>query len=122
MLHDDYLVAKLCPLEVSVPHPLLHDDYLVAKLCPLVFCDLEVSAPHPLLHDDYLVAKLCPTLATPWTVALQAPLCMGFPRQEYWSGLPFPFPGDLPNPGFKPVSCIAGRFFTAEQPWEGFVI
>ena len=40
-------------------------------------------------------------LATPWTVAYQAPLSMGFSRQEYWSGLPFPFPGDLPNPGFE---------------------
>ena len=42
--------------------------------------------------------------ATPWTVAHQAPLSMGFSRQEYWSGLPFPFPGDLPNPGIKPWS------------------
>ena len=41
---------------------------------------------------------------TPWTVARQASLSMGFPRQDYWSGLPFPFPGDLPNPGIKPVS------------------
>ena len=48
-----------------------------------------------------LVAKLCPTLATPWTVARQAPLSMGFFRQEYWSGLPFPFPGDLFNPGIE---------------------
>ena len=39
-----------------------------------------------------LVAKLCPTLATPWTVACQAPLFMGFLRQEYWSGMPFPSP------------------------------
>ena len=45
-----------------------------------------------------LVAKSCPTLATSWTVACQAPLSMGFPRQDYWSGLPFPSPGDLPNP------------------------
>ena len=42
--------------------------------------------------------------ATPWTVAYQAPLSMGFSRQEYWSGLPFPSPGDLPNPGIKPGS------------------
>ena len=41
---------------------------------------------------------------TPWTVACQAPLSMGFPRKEYWSGLPFPSPGDLPDPGIKPVS------------------
>ena len=41
---------------------------------------------------------------TPWTVAGQAPLSMGFSRQEYWSGLPFPSPGDLPNPGIEPWS------------------
>ena len=41
---------------------------------------------------------------TPWTVAYQAPLSMGFPRQEYWSGLPFPSPGDLPDPGIEPRS------------------
>ena len=41
------------------------------------------------------------SFATPWTVAHQAPLSMGFPRQEYWSGLPFPSPGDLPNPGIE---------------------
>ena len=44
---------------------------------------------------------------------------MGFPRQEYWSGLPFPSPGDLPDPGTEPISlALAGRFFTAESPWE----
>ena len=48
-----------------------------------------------------LVAKSCPTLETSWTVAHQAPLSMGFSRQEYWSGLPFPSPGDLPNPGIE---------------------
>ena len=44
---------------------------------------------------------------TLWTVACQAPLSMGFSRQEYWSGLPCPFPGDLPNPGIKPVSLTS---------------
>ena len=44
-----------------------------------------------------LVAQSCRTLATLWTVACQAPLSMGFPQQEYWSGLPFSTPGDLPN-------------------------
>ena len=48
-----------------------------------------------------LVAKLCPTLAIPQTAARQAPLSMGFPRQEYWSGLPFSFPGDLSDPGIE---------------------
>ena len=51
-----------------------------------------------------LVAKSCLTPATPWTVAYQAPLSMGFSRQEYWSGLPFPSLGDLPDPGIKPGS------------------
>ena len=51
-----------------------------------------------------LVTKLCPTLMTPWTIACQAPLSMGFSRQEYWSGLPFPSPGDLPDPGIEPGS------------------
>ena len=52
---------------------------------------------------------------TPWTVACQAPLSMGFPRQKYWRGLPFPPPGDLPDPGTEPRSThIAGRFFTTE--------
>ena len=51
-----------------------------------------------------LVAKSCPTLATPWIVACQTPLSMGFSRQEYWSGLPFPSPGDLPDPGTEPRS------------------
>ena len=50
------------------------------------------------------VTQSCPTLAASWTVAHQAPLSMGFSRQEYWSGLPFPSPGDLPNPGIKPTS------------------
>ena len=48
--------------------------------------------------DCSLVTKSCLTLATPWTVALQGPLSVEFSRQEYWSELPFPSPGDLPNP------------------------
>ena len=51
-----------------------------------------------------LVTKSCLTLATPWTVVCQAPLSLGFSRQEYWSGLPFPSPRDLPNSGIEPRS------------------
>ena len=62
------------------------------------------------------------SFTTPWTVAFQAPLSMGFPRQEYGSGLPFPSPGDLPNPGIEPASLVspelAGSFFTAIITWE----
>ena len=51
-----------------------------------------------------LVTKLCPTLAILWTIACQAPLSMGFLRQEYWNGLPFPFPWDLLDLGIEPRS------------------
>ena len=55
----------------------------------------------------------------------QAPLSMGFPRQEYWTGLPFPTPGDLPDPGIKPASLVspalAGGFFTTIAAWEAIL-
>ena len=55
-----------------------------------------------------------------WTATFQAPMSMGFPRQEYWSGLPFPPPGYLPDPGIEPMSLaspmLAGEFFTTESP------
>ena len=53
-----------------------------------------------------LVAKSCPTLVTSWTAACQAFLTVGFSRQEYWSGLLFPSPGDLYDPGIKPGSPV----------------
>ena len=68
------------------------------------------------------VIKSCPTLATLWTVAHQTPLSMGFPRQEYWSGLPFPSSGDLPNPGTKPASpAFAGGLFTTEPAGKSYI-
>ena len=55
--------------------------------------------------------------AAPLSVAHQTPVSMEFPRQGYWSGLPFPFPGDLPDPEIKPMSpALASRFFTTEPP------
>ena len=60
-----------------------------------------------------LIAKSCPTLVTPWAVAPQAPPSVVFSRQKYWSGLPFPSPGDLPGPGIEPRSPMlqADSFF-----------
>ena len=59
--------------------------------------------------------------ATPWTVAHQDPLSVGFSRQEYWSGFPFPPPGALPNPGIEPASltspALASGFFTTRATW-----
>ena len=57
-----------------------------------------------------------------WTVAHQAPLSMGFPKQEYWSGLLFLPPGDLSNPGIKPMSpALAGGYFTTEPPGKPYI-
>ena len=68
----------------------------------------------------------CPTLCNPWTIACQAPLSMGFSRQEYWSELPCPLPGDLPDPGIDPACLtspeLAGRLFTTSATWEAHVI
>ena len=67
-----------------------------------------------------LVAKSYLTLVTPWTVARQAPLSMGFSRQEYWSGLPRPPPGHLPSPGIQPASLTSpvrtGGFLPLKPP------
>jgi len=67
-----------------------------------------------------LVTQLCLTLCNPVDCGPPGPLSMEFPRQEYWSGLPFPPPGDLPDPRIEPKSSVspvlAGKFFTAEPP------
>ena len=67
-----------------------------------------------LLLSCYVVSD---SFATPWTAACQAPLSMGFPGQEYWNGLPFPFPGDLSDPRILPgSSSLAGVCFKSEPP------
>ena len=80
----------------------------------------KLSREHEVIHmkEKVKVKSLSRVqlFATPWTVAYQAPQTMGFSRQGYWSGLPFPSPGDLPNPAIEPrdgtrVSCIGGRRF-----------
>ena len=64
-------------------------------------------------HACVLSHSVVCDFVTPWTGAHQDPLSMGFPRQEYLSGLPFPTPGDLPDPGTEPTSLVsAGGFFT----------
>ena len=69
---------------------------------------------NPIIHSC-LVAKSCLTLVTPWTVAHQAVWSMELLRQEYWSGVPFPSSGDLPDPGIEFASpAFAGGFFTTE--------
>ena len=65
------------------------------------------------------------SFATPWTVAHQAHLSMGFSRQEYWSGFPCPPPGHLPNPGIQPtslVSCIGRQILSPSTTWEALTV
>ena len=72
--------------------------------------------------DRYISLSLFQLFAIAWTIVGQAPLSMGFSRQEYWSGLPFPALGDLPDSGIEPTSLIspalAGSFFTTRTTWE----
>ena len=76
------------------------------------------------VYGGGLVTTSCPTLVILWTVASQAPLSMEFSRQEYWSGLPFLTPGDLPDPRIEPASpmspALAGSFFTTSATWEAW--
>ena len=73
-----------------------------------------------------VLIQSCLSFATPQTIAHQAPVSMGVSRQEYWSGLPFPLPGDLSDPGIEPKSymslALAGGFFTTSASWEAHVI
>ena len=111
---------------------------------PVVNCDAKPSVTisnfskkskiknkfRSMMLEELFFCSLCVSLScvwlfeTSWTVAHQTPLSIGFSRQEYWCGLPFPSPGDLPNPGIELVSLVssalAGRFFTTTTgaTWE----
>ena len=91
-------------------------------LCVLSF-ENETFHSHSLLRivRVCVLSRFSPVrlFATLWAVARQAPLSMGFSRQQYWSGLPFLPPGELPDPRIEPTSpALAGRFFTGEPPGE----
>ena len=93
---------------LSTPTGILHFmAFLISPLCIL---------------SHFSCVQLCVTL---WTVARQAPLSMGFSRQQYWNGLPCPSPGDLPDPGIEPASltspALAGKFFNTCTTWEALL-
>ena len=80
-------------------------DSVVRSLSAVVSASRDKTITnYPLTPYGGLVTKSCPALVSPWTVACQAPLSIGFSMQEYWSGLPFPSPGDLSNPRIEPES------------------
>ena len=96
-----------------------HASRLNGTAAPVVGGKKDLNTNHfPILDPNCLLfsrSVVSNPFATPWTLAHQAPLSMGFPRQEYWSELPFPSPGDLPDPGIEPESsALTGRFFTGE--------
>ena len=105
MIHLHVIILKT-NIEQAVSQPLKgrKEKVEVRAFCTLYACMLS--------HVQLL--------ATPWTVACQAPLSMGFLRQEYWNGLPFLTPGDLPSSGIEPASFVSpaltGRFFTTAPP------
>ena len=76
-----------------------------------------------LLYRCLCVFSCAQLLMTPWSVACQAPMPMEFSMQEYWSGLPFPSPGDLPNPGIEPRSpALQAGALTSEPPGKPYII
>ena len=86
--------------------------------------DPQSGKQDPIYHASMLSLQSCPTLCSLWTTAPLGPLSMGLSRQEYWSGLPCPPPGNLPYLGIEPMSlmspALAGGFFTASTTWEAF--
>ena len=96
--------------------------YIFLILLPIYFCMLYTLSFRALGILIMLLSLLFShsvmfnSFVTPWTVAHQASLSIGFPREEYWSGLPISSPGDLPDPGIEPrFPALAGRFFTTES-------
>ena len=122
-LHLGYLLFSHPVMSNSLqPHGLQH----TRPLCPSPSPEVCLNSC-PLVLPIYLLLLSCVWLyATPCTIALQAPLSMGFSQKEYWSGLPFPFSEDLPNwTGISCISCIAGGFFTTEplgKPHSGPIL
>ena len=103
----------------SVRRPAHHR---AGSLCKWHFLSLFSFVPQNLSVHVLSRFSCIQLFVTPWTVARQAPLSMGFPRQEYWSEWPFPPPGDLPDPNIEPASlmspALAGRVFTTSATWE----
>ena len=113
-----YLVSSPDPCPPSLCLPLHHPTPAPLQLayCVVQFLEKDATLTEHVSTSGVCVKLLqsCTTFGDP--MGCQAPLSMGFSRQEYWSGLPFPHPGDLPNPGIK--HALAGGFFTTTTNWD----
>ena len=118
------------PMEGTWVPPLVQEDPTCLRATkPVIHNHWSLGTLEPMLPNmrshcnekaliSCLVVKLCPTFAAPWTLACQAPLSMGFPRQEEWSGLPFPSLGDLPDTGIQPTSPALSALKADSLPSE----
>ena len=120
LLHIWILVSKILIVDDTLQIKHQHDGILLLCCTHTIFTIMSTYVRvcvHTFSHVQLFV--------TPWTRARQAPLVQEFSRQEQWNRLPYPPPGDLPNPGIKPVSSVspalAGRFFTTEPPGKPHV-
>ena len=104
-----FLFKILMPIKMlDIPHLFYAYGSSVCSQILTPYICMSLFFSHQVMSDSF---------ATPWNITHQAPLSLGFSRQEYWSGFLFPSPGDLPNPGIEPMSpTLAGRFFTTERP------
>ena len=118
-----HLITSTCP-KTPLFYELLSVSCVLALEPWLQFALLTRAYPSVLFACMRVCILSCvPLFGTPWTVAHQAPLFMGFTRQEYWSGVPFPPPGDLPSPGTELASsALADRFFTTEPLGKPFFL
>ena len=113
----NYKKPKLDPPTQQFSDFDIYQNHLRIK--PLQYSGCSLGQLHQNLQYQLLLSHevVSNTFAISWTEASQPPLSMGFLRQEYWSGLPFPLSGDLPDPGIEPSSpALAGGFFTTEPP------
>ena len=110
---QEYCSVLPCPPAGDLPNLETESASLMSHVLTGRFFTTSSTWEAPLKGE---VAQSCLTLCDPMAAAQQAPVSMGFSRQEYWSGLPFPPLGDLPNPGVEPTSpvspALAGGFFT----------
>ena len=114
------ITLKMCKEVMTIQFHHLIDHF--CHTAPFCFPCLNLQLLYHCELKWSEVAQSCPALCDPWTVAHQAPPSMGFSRQECWSGLPFPSPGDLPDPGIKPSSLILqADALTSAPPGKPFV-